>query len=103
MVEVESANVAGILSALESLTDGFWMVDREWRIVYMNSEAERSSCRSASDLIARTLWEPSPKTAGTNLEKQYHRAASERITVEFEYFYESANRWLGIKVFPTPD
>jgi PAS domain S-box-containing protein len=103
VAERRAAEVANerVVATLEGLTDGFWQVDRGWRFGYVNAEACRSVGRDRSDLIGRPVWQVFPAAVGTQVEAQYRRAAAERVTVEFENFYEPLGRWFGIKAFPT--
>ncbi|MBY0512656.1 MAG: PAS domain-containing protein, partial [Gemmataceae bacterium] len=101
-VEQETAR-RQVETTLESITDGFMRFDRDWRVVYMNAEAERICQRPRSEVISQSHWEAFPATLGTRLEAEYRRAVADRVTVEFENFYEPWGRWFSIKGFPTPD
>lgn len=92
-----------IAATLDSITDGFLRLSADWRVVYVNAEAERIDGRSRTDLIGKRIWDVWPHTAGTPLETQFHRAVADRSKVEFENFYEPWNRWFTIKAFPTAE
>ena len=72
-------------SILESITDGFVALDRDWRITYMNAEAERINGRPREELLGREQWELFPATVGTRLEREFQRAVAERVNVQLEY------------------
>src|SRR3712207_2211773 len=42
---------------LESISDAFFAVDREWRFTYVNRRAEELWSRSREDLLGKDLWE----------------------------------------------
>lgn len=90
-------------STLESVTDGFVRYDRDWRVVYMNAEAERINRLSRVDALGRVVWELFPAVVGTKLEAEFRRAVTDRVTVEFENYYEPFDRWYSLKGYPTPD
>jgi len=92
-----------VVATLNSLSDGFWQLDRDWRYVYVNAEACRTVGRPAEDLVGRNIWETFPALVGSNVEVEYRRAAAERVTSEFETYYEPLQSCYGIKVFPTQD
>ena len=92
-----------IATTLESITDGFMRLDREWRVVYVNAEAERLNRLARSDTLGKTLWELFPATVGTKMEAEYRRCVAEQVTVEFENHYEPFGRWYSLKGYPTPD
>ena len=70
---------------LESITDGFLALDRDWRITYVNAEAERINRQAdASEMLGRDHWELFPATVGTRLEAEFRRAVAEQVSVQFE-------------------
>ena len=91
------------VTTLESITDGFMRYDRDWRIVYVNAEAERINRLTRSEMLGKTPWELFPAVVGTRLEAEFRRAVAERVTVEFENHYEPFGRWYSLKGYPTPD
>ena len=95
-----------LTSILESITDGFMVLDREWRCTYLNQRAEeviRPLQKSRVNLIGRNFWEEFPDLAGTELEKNYRRAMNEQVTVEFETYFPTLDRWLEIRAYPAKD
>ena len=88
---------------LESLSDGFLGIDRDWRVTYVNSAAERLSGLSRAGLLGRTLWEVFPAAAATPHEAEFRRAVSDRVTVELEYFHEPSGRWFSVRAHPLLD
>jgi PAS domain S-box-containing protein len=51
--------------ALEALADGVCILDRDWRITYWNSAAERLLALSRKRLLGRVLWNEFPLLRGT--------------------------------------
>ncbi len=94
------ARSAGIL---ESIQDGFFALDSEWRFVYLNSAAERLLGERRQNLLARSHWEMYPDALGTLVEHEYRRAMQENVPVEFQNFYEPWQRWFSIKAAPTAE
>src|SRR5262249_51731804 len=47
---------------LESITDGFVALDREWRFTHVNAEAERMNGIRREDQIGKSQWELFPAT-----------------------------------------
>ncbi|MCW1923927.1 PAS domain S-box protein [Luteolibacter arcticus] len=92
-----------LATTLESVTDGFMRYDRDWRIVYVNAEAERINRLTRSEMLGQILWDVFPAIVGTRLEAEYLRAVAEQVTVEFENHYEPFGRWYSLKGFPTAD
>lgn len=88
---------------LESITDAFFAVDREWRFTYVNREAERILQRSREALIGRSLWQEYPEAAGTTIEREYRRAMAAQETVHFEEYFAPLGIWFDIRAFPAAD
>jgi PAS domain S-box-containing protein len=86
---------------LESIADGFFAVDSEWRFVYVNAVAERVLGIRRAEVVGRSHWEVFPLTLGTNLEVEYRRAAAGEVR-DFENFYEPWTRWFHNTCYPRP-
>ena len=91
---------------LEHMTDAFMALDRDWRIIYVNAEAERLNKKPRSTMVGKTHWEEWPASLGTQVEHQYRRAMTERIAVHFEHRYYAPpdyDVWLEIRAYPSED
>jgi PAS domain S-box-containing protein len=88
---------------LESITDGFVALDREWRFTHVNAQAERINSIRREDQIGKTQWELFPATRGTLLESEWRRAVAEQVAVQFEFYYEPWDAWFQNKAYPTKD
>lgn len=85
---------------LESITDAFFSLDRDFRLTYINHEAERMFRRPRQDLLGRNLWEVFPEAIGTQFQREFERALAERRTVHFEEFYPAFERWCSVHAYP---
>ncbi|MEP0790220.1 MULTISPECIES: hybrid sensor histidine kinase/response regulator [Cyanophyceae] len=92
-----------IASILESVTEAFIGLDREWRITYVNQQTAKLNGKQPEDFIGKIYWEVWPWSVGTRLEREYRRAVSEQMAVHFEELYEPLNIWLEISAYPTKD
>ncbi|MDF5735478.1 MULTISPECIES: PAS domain S-box protein [unclassified Nostoc] len=91
---------------LENMSDAFITLDRGWRIIYQNAEAERINGKPRIEVIGKSHWDEWPLSLGTNVERQYHRAIAEQITVHFEHHYYLPSKydlWLEIHAYPCED
>jgi PAS domain S-box-containing protein len=88
---------------LESISDAFFALDREWRFTYLNSAAERLLQRTRADLLGGNIWEEFPAAVGSAFEAEYRRAAADRVTVQFEAYYPPPlDSWYAVRAYPTP-
>jgi PAS domain S-box-containing protein len=90
-----------LTTTLESVTDGFYMLDREWRFTYVNREAERILQRRRADLLGRVVWEQFPAALGSTLHHEYERALADDVAVEFEMFYPPLQIWVRVTAYPS--
>ncbi|CAN5831051.1 hypothetical protein BH23GEM9_BH23GEM9_30100 [soil metagenome] len=86
---------------LESITDAFFALDREWRFTYLNAEAEQLLQRSSEDLLGRTIWAEFPAAVGSRFENAYRTAVAEQQTVEFEEYFAPLQTWFEVRSYPS--
>lgn len=103
---VEEATVKSNRSAveiLESITEGFFTLDRNWCFGYVNAEAHRILGVELGSLTRRVIWEVYPGLEGTPFWNCYHQTMEERIKTSFTAFYANQERWYEATVFPAPE
>nr|WP_229429647.1 ATP-binding protein [Massilia sp. ZL223] len=91
---------------LESLTDGFCAVDRDWRITYINGRALEMAAplnKSRGGLVGRNLWDEFEDLHGTSVAADCRRAMDERQTITREFYYKRLQCWLDMRIYPSPD
>ena len=98
-VEAEDARDT-LMRVLESVSDGFFTLDADWCLRYMNAAGEQLLGGRRQDLVGRNHWEIYPDLLGTIAEQEFRRAARERVAVEFEIFYTPWRRWFAVKAYP---
>ncbi len=101
--EAEAAALAlqaRLSDTLESITDGFSMMDKDWNFTFVNSQAERMLKRGRGDLQGKNLWEQFPAMAGTSVEREYRAAVKEQRSARIEAFYRPLKTWFVFHVYP---
>ncbi len=88
---------------LESITDAFFTVDKDWRFVYVNQQAADLWNRGRESLIGQNIWEVLPLSYETNTYKQLHQALQARQVQRFETLGPYTQRWFAVTAFPTPE
>jgi len=91
---------AQLTTTLESITDGFFLLDRDWKFTYLNGPAERMLRRGRQELLGQSLWQAFAEIAGTRMERECWQAVEERRSVHFEDFNEPLSLWLDIHLYP---
>ncbi|MBC5768020.1 sensor histidine kinase [Ramlibacter albus] len=87
---------------LDSLTEGFFTVDRDWRFTFINPQAEKLIRRDRYQLLGRCLWDEFPDLLDTQVAFQYHKAMATNTPVEFEDYYAPLEAWFHVRASPSP-
>ena len=86
---------------LEKTSDGFFAVDRDWKFTFVNRQAEKLLDRHREDLIGKDFWVELPEFTRDAFEKNYRRAMSEQVAVEFEASDASGKVWFELLAYPS--
>jgi diguanylate cyclase (GGDEF)-like protein/PAS domain S-box-containing protein len=104
LAERQAARVAERFSAtLESITDAFYTLDREWRFTYLNREAERLFKRPRAELLGKVLWDEFDALRGQIGYCEFQRAVRENRTVVFEEYYAPYQTLSEVRAYPSDD
>ena len=88
---------------LESTSDAFFSLDRDWRFTYANRQAERYVRKTRRELIGKCIWDIVPDTVGSKLCDQLHKTMDERVSVHFESCAPPYNVWIDVNAHPSPN
>ncbi|MBZ8178727.1 PAS domain S-box protein [Oscillatoria salina] len=92
-----------ISDILESITEGYFALDKQWRFIAVNSYLEPILQRPATELIGKNIWSVFPEAIGTKFEAAYLQATEEQKTVAFEEYYPPLKIWFEVRVYPYKD
>jgi PAS domain S-box-containing protein len=92
---------------LNSITDGFEVVDASGRFLYINPAARSMLAEqgiNADDVLGKQyLTEVFQEARDDESGRGFRRAMAERVPVAVENFYAPFNRWYAIRYFPTDE
>ena len=87
-------------SILESMTESFFAIDRDWQFIYVNHAAEIASGKSRDELLGKKSTEVFRFNDTALL--HYQEVMNEKRSVTFEIISEAlGNKWLEISAYPT--
>jgi signal transduction histidine kinase len=97
-----SAFATKITGILESITDAFYSVDRNWNFTYVNSVA-RSALKEffTDDPLRRNLWQAVPDILNTKFETEARKSMATGEPAHFEDFLKVTKQWLDIHMYPS--
>jgi len=85
---------------LDALGDACYVLDHEWRFLYLNSRAERLVRRTREELLGRRVWDEFSEAEDAGFGRQYRRAVAERVPVTIEEYYPPLDIWFDVRAFP---
>jgi PAS domain S-box-containing protein len=91
---------ADAVAILESISDGFFSVDREGKFAYVNREAERILDVRREDILGRTMAEVYPGLRDTAFESAYVKAIREKVPTEARAHYPDHGKWYEVRISP---
>ncbi|MFP4124190.1 MAG: PAS domain S-box protein [Coleofasciculus sp.] len=92
-----------INNILESITEGFFALDQDWRFTHFNSLLSPLINRPVADMIGRCIWDEFPNAMGRKFETIYRQAAREQKPKAFEELYAPNNTWFEVRVYPSEE
>lgn len=87
-------------SILESIGDGFFSVDGNWKVTYWNRQAELLSGIPKDQILGRNYWEVYHYLRNTPLHDRYQLALNSKEVQYFEWFDEITKIWYDFSAYP---
>ncbi len=87
--------------ALESVTDAFFTLDRDWRFTYVNGRAEALLQRKRDELLGCSAWDKFPEWVGTICQTEWERAMAGGQPASFEKHDLADGMWRKVHVYPS--
>jgi PAS domain S-box-containing protein len=88
---------------LESVTDAFYAINRDWNFSYVNAQAERLLFRTREELLGRGIWVEFPEAIDGTFYHLARRVMDERIAISSEEYYAPLESWMDVRVYPSAD
>lgn len=86
---------------LESISDAFFAVDREWKVTYWNREAENILGTKSSEIVGKNLWDIYSDAVELKFYTNYHKAIETGRSVTFEEYYPTLEKWFEVSAYPS--
>ena len=87
----------------ESITDAFFLLDRECRFAYVNSEVERLLNVNREQILGCTLQEVFPEESEGVLHEHLKNAFDTQHATHFQAYFGRMKLWLEVKAFPSKE
>lgn len=86
---------------LDSISDGFFTLDRNFNFTYVNKAFERICHISRNECLGKNYWDIFPKATTYRFYTEYNRVLKENISVHFEEYATSLDKWVSVNAYPT--
>lgn len=91
------------VNILETMTDAFVALDRNWRYTYMNEKAGVIFNRDPKTIIGKHIWTEFPEGVGQPFHQNYERAIREQVPITMEEYYPPYDKWFENRICPFTD
>ena len=88
---------------LESISDFFFALDKEFRFTYMNSATEKLFRINPGALIGKNIWEEWPDFKEGIFYESVQQSIGSKTPVSFEFYNEASNSWFEESFYPSDD
>lgn len=85
----------------ERISDGFFALDTDWRVTYLNSQAEALVDRSAEDLLGNVIWDAFSEAVGLQVYDEFHTAMMTQEPASFDQYYPPLDTWFSVRAYPS--
>lgn len=98
---IEGAVSSRLNAIYEAITDGFFILNKNWEVIYYNKSAINSIEHPDFNLDSvDSFWDIFPKAVNTNFFTHFSKAFNEQIPVSFEEYSATLNKWFKIDAVP---
>jgi two-component system CheB/CheR fusion protein len=95
-----------LVDVMESMSDAFFSIDKNWVINQVNRHHELLSQKSREEQIGKNLNDLffyNAELRNSGYLRNYEKAMKERVPVYFEEYYAPLNLWTGVSAYPKSD
>jgi PAS domain S-box-containing protein len=90
-------------SILQSITDGFFTLDRQWIIRYANRQAATLVGLTPEAAIGKNIKELFPSPSTLTFFTAYEKAFETGLPVSAVDYYSPLDKWLDVSIYPSND
>jgi PAS domain S-box-containing protein len=94
------------ISILDSLLEGFQVIDPNWKYLYVNSTVAIQGQSTVESLIGKTMMECYPGIENTFMFSQLKKCMEERVMLQFEnefVYNDGSKNWFELRIEPIPE
>jgi len=93
----------GLDTILDRISDGFFALNTQWCFTQLNRRAVALAPRRPEVLMGKSLWRTFPRTVGSIVWTEFHRAVDDNIHVCFPYYSSCLGHWYEVNAYPSEE
>ncbi|HEX3662821.1 MAG TPA: ATP-binding protein [Acidobacteriaceae bacterium] len=90
-------------SILESISEGFIFLNRDFRILYANEQSAALSALPVAEMLGKSAWDIAPALLETKFGAAFRQAMETGEPVQVEDYYPPSGRWIHANAYPGPE
>ncbi|MEY4641845.1 MAG: hypothetical protein RLZZ227_1839, partial [Pseudomonadota bacterium] len=92
-----------LFSTLESMSDAFYLLSHDWRVLYMNAEASRILAVDRQAIVGKHVLDEFPSLVTSPAYEGFKTAFRSGEAYHGELFWPRLNIWISISAHPSSD
>lgn len=88
-------------NVLDSITDGFFIADREWRILFWNKAAEAIMRKTKAQLIGKNVWDEFPELKVLRDHIDFKTLLEKNQSIRFREYFPQYRIWADVSAYPS--
>ncbi len=89
------------LEVLDQITDYFYMLDLDWKIVYLNKKAEILFGYPKDEVLGKCIWEVFPEVVPFSIYHDLQFAMEKQKNIHVEAYYPLEKLWFDVRAYPS--
>lgn len=90
-------------SIAESINNGFFTVDRDWKVKYWNKAAEKLLGVQSKNIVGTNLWLKFAGSLPMEFYKTWHKALLKDVPVYFKEYWRERGAWFDVITYYSED
>ncbi len=88
-------------NVLQSITDGFFIIDKAGRILFWNAAAEKMMGKPGASLIGKNIWQEFPELLALKMHPDYDKLVTHNQSIRFREYFPPYKIWAEVSVYPS--
>ena len=101
--DASASRATGAMAVLDAMSEGFYIVDRQWRFTYANPGALRILGTTREAIVGGAIFDIYPGLSESAFGHHYRHTMATGERAAFEAFYPPHARWYEVTVNPAPE